>query len=1124
MLAAAILAAAPPAVADDYNYVQQLVSYKDLHPSPAWGLTQWTFKAPSLEAAVIGRPDYDPATLAGDALGWQQGYGNYVLDFGYIFSKDMTLWHFGGINWDGEPNGVVFMRVSIDGENWSDPVQIRDVKPGGNELFVDTYSLDDFGVTEARYLKIEKLSGGAKTGKFIDAVGVAPESTGVFSPVAFAGNDQNADPGSEVILDASGSGDPNGTDDIFSFYWEQIDGRDVGLVGVHTETPFFNVPEDAVHGETFTFALTVTDRSGLTDSDEITVTAITRHPPTADAGNDQRVKWGALVTLDASGSTDPDNNIVRYQWVQTAGPSVTLSDREAVRPTFSAPDGASHCLIFRLTVTDATGLASQDEVEVLTADYTPVLAARVFDEKGSKAWISRSPDNAAAALGLPDYDPEFPGNQASGWDNNSGYMELLFDRAFTRGEGHDLVVYNFGPGEVNVAVSADGENWTELATLPATSAGGETLYAHRFDLDELSVPDQRLQLVRIDKPAGGPNTGRFIDAVEAYYAMAPGDNEPVAVASAPGRVEPGALVSLDGSRSFDPDGDLDAYTWEQIGGPVVTLDDADRAKARFSVPDDAAHGTLLEFQLTATDRNQNLDQRTVVLTVTTNYEPVADAGPDQMVKAATRIRLDGSGSHDPDAGDEIAFYRWEQIAGRPLIFDPAAERPLLDLPEDAAGETLVFELTVTDGSGLTDTDRIKVTIVDYDPFFADSVMSQSGCKSWATRIADGAVNTLGAPDYDPDVDGDQLSGWNYNNGQMTLEFRKIIADRAGGDFRIYHFGPGDAEVYVSTDGGTWQGPVVLPPTDAGGGDYYTCDDFELNDFGVSAAKFVRIVQTRSGPKTGRFIDAVEAFEAVDGPDSLTVVEGTTHFTGRGASEINLIDPQNDAWEWRESSGTQALSDSRALTPTFVAPMVADGETQILTFSLFLNEESSPYYQIQYTVVDNGISDSYLPMDAMPMETATEKRVGILHAGDLVSLSLLSDTDPAIPGLPGKPRNFIYGLVDVAQAVSAPGRQAALDIYFTTPLAGDYGWFAYNSEDGWFTFEGGSAGGIDGIEFNADRTRATLYITDGGGFDDDGKVNGVVVSSTGPALTRTQGQWLDKGGGEGGCFIRSLISH
>ncbi|WP_319523068.1 PKD domain-containing protein [uncultured Desulfosarcina sp.] len=1123
LILAAIPGLIPPAGADDFNYVQRLVSYEDLHASPAWTLTQWTGNAATLEDAVVGAPDYDPATTAGDALGWQQGYGNYVLDFGYAFTGDMTFWHFGGTDWSGVANNLVFMRVSSDGETWSDEVQLRDVTPGGGEVFEDTYLLTDFGVASARYLRIEKKSGGAKTGKFIDAVGVAPESGGENQPPsAYAGADISADPGDEVVLDASGSSDPDGQEDLYAYQWEQTEGRDVGLAAVNTSAPYFYVPADAAHGETFTFRLTVTDRSGLSDTDEVTVTAITRHPPVADAGRDQRVKYGSVVTLDASGSSDPDDDITDYLWEQTDGTAVSFEDPTAVATTFTAPNEAGQTLVFRLTVTDATGLTGQGEVQITTVDYSPVYASQVYDEEGAKNWVSRSPDRAENALGAPDYDPDNPGNQASGWDSNSGCMILLFKQAFITGDGQDLAIHNFGPGEVSVAVSVDGVTWTSLGNLPVGTAGGETLNTHKFDLDEYEIPGDPLQFVMIEKAEGGANTGRFIDAVEAYFAMEPANNNPAAVIFADGNVDPGSLVALDGTRSFDPDGDLATYAWHQTQGPDVSITDSGQATAYFNVPANTPHGTILEFCLTVGDSYGNIGTETAALTVMTNHEPVADAGSDQKIMAGKRVRLDGSGSYDPDEGDGIVQYQWEQLEGEALAFDDQAQRPLLTLPDDAAGQTLVFQLTVTDGGGLTDTDQVKLTVVDYDPAFADSVMDQYGCKSWATREADGAVNALGAPDYDREADGDQLSGWNYNNGFMALEFRKNIVNGSGADFCIYHFGPGAAEVYVGSDGSQWAGPVVLPPTAGGGGDYYTHSDFDLDDFGVSTAKFVRIVQTQSGPKTGRFIDAVEAFSMESGPDSLTVVEGSTCRAGRGATEINLIDTENDQWEWREADDSQALSDPGALTPTFVAPPVAESSTRDLNFNLFLNGDADPHYQIRYTIKDNSVSDAYLPDGAMPMETATEKRIGIVHDGTLVRLDLLSDSDPAIPELPGKPRNFIYGLIDVAQRVDKAGGQAALTIAFTTPLSTDYGWFAFNEQDGWFAFERSENDTVDGVALSSDRSQATLYVTDGGGFDDDGEVNGVVYTVTGPALAGSQDEWLDKGGGEGGCFIRVLL--
>ena len=62
--------------------------------------------------------------------------------------------------------------------------------------------------------------------------------------------------------------------------------------------------------------------------------------PTADAGPDQSGVWeGALVMLDGSGSSHPEDEPLRYRWNQLSGEPVVLSSQNMVNPTFTAPQG-----------------------------------------------------------------------------------------------------------------------------------------------------------------------------------------------------------------------------------------------------------------------------------------------------------------------------------------------------------------------------------------------------------------------------------------------------------------------------------------------------------------------------------------------------------------------------------------------------------------------------------------------------------------------------------------------------------------------------------------------------------------------------------------------------------------
>lgn len=91
--------------------------------------------------------------------------------------------------------------------------------------------------------------------------------------------------------------------------------------------------------------------------------------PIAKAGADQNgVALNTLITLDGSGSSDPNGNTLTYHWSLTTKPlgsAATLSSPTNVKPTFT-PDTVG-VYIFTLTVNDGKSNSLPSTVKVTTA-------------------------------------------------------------------------------------------------------------------------------------------------------------------------------------------------------------------------------------------------------------------------------------------------------------------------------------------------------------------------------------------------------------------------------------------------------------------------------------------------------------------------------------------------------------------------------------------------------------------------------------------------------------------------------------------------------------------------------------------------------------------------------------
>jgi hypothetical protein len=187
---------------------------------------------------------------------------------------------------------------------------------------------------------------------------------------------------------------------------------------------------------------------------------------------------------------------------------------------------------------------------------------------------------------------------------------------------------------------------------------------------------------------------------------------PVAETGPDQRVREESSVRLDGSHSYDPDGDAITYAWLQTSGMPVVLSDTSAAQPSFIAPLVGRVGETLAFELTVSDSVETATNTVRVFVEDLNHAPRADAGADQTRNERSEITLDGRGSADPDG--DVVTYHWEQVLGPAVTLSSAnSTTPTFTAPSVAPGGTkLVFRLIVNDG--LTDSapDDVTITVLD----------------------------------------------------------------------------------------------------------------------------------------------------------------------------------------------------------------------------------------------------------------------------------------------------------------------------------------------------------------------------------------------------------------------------
>lgn len=719
---------------------------------------------------------------------------------------------------------------------------------------------------------------------------------------------------------------------------------------------------------------------------------VVNDPPTVDVGPDQVVRVGERVSLDGSATVDVNGDRLTYRWTQVGGAESVQFEDEADNAiaTFTAPSRSGD-LAFELVVSDGAAEAAKaaDQVVVTVTNAAP-------KADGGAGVVAVVPDPAA-----PGADGPLDGGAAPALDvDDPGGIELFTLAEVDAGE---RIVLDGG-------ASSDPEGlplsyrWRQTGGDRVTLVGPATQWA-TFTAPAVKG-DLSFELIVHD----GEHASNPVQ-VEVIVL----NQDPVAIVDGAGAVAPGSIVTLDASRSFDPDGDPVTFIWDQTGGPGVHLEPLlSGASVRFAAP---VHRAELAFRVGVQDDDQGQGVAFVTVDVG-NTPPMAVVTPEVVEAAAGElVRLEAGDSYDPD-GDPLS-YHWQQVQGpEVLLIGDDGPRPHFSAP--AQRSTLAFALVVHDGVQASAPARALVTVANRRP------LAQIAGPADRTVPPGAAISLDGAPSTDPD--GDALTyAWRQVAGPAValadtaaavLTFESP-ADRAELAFElqvsdgIADSGVARVRVHVANQPPTADaGPdltaapertVQLDGTRSGDpdGDAVTYawkqldgDPVVLSDATTGLPK----LQTPARRQTLRFELIVSDGIAASAPDTVQVHVGNTPPIARagpdqrveGEARVTLdasasSDADGDAlgYRWEQIEGEAVVLEASASeSPRFTAPM-RRGE---LTFRLTVTDGDAGHTDAVAVTVDN-----HAPVaDAGPGQLA--------EAGAEVALDGTASSDPDGDGL------------------------------------------------------------------------------------------------------------------------------
>ena len=329
-------------------------------------------------------------------------------------------------------------------------------------------------------------------------------------PIAKAGTDQIVKPGNTVMLDGSKSYDPDNSASFLSHEWKTV--TEISPNSFFDDTLLFVAP-DYGQDSTLEFSLTVFGIEKSSIEDFISVSIVDNYPPHALAGNDTNAVEGSIMTLDASESFDLDNPNLSFEWKVLSGTIDRLSKNTHLDDSFqivSSPNKSKVSIQTPYVVGDG---------EVFILELT------VGDgQKFSKDTINVSVTNNQIPIANA-------GNDISAKEGQKVYLNG------------------------NKSMDPDGSLLTYAWEFPENVKANSSTSPSPYFVAPQIISDSTLVVFL------AVNDGTFNSRKDTLQIFIYNNISPVVDAGIDRVVISGSLVQLDGTKSFDIDGDSLSFRW-----------------------------------------------------------------------------------------------------------------------------------------------------------------------------------------------------------------------------------------------------------------------------------------------------------------------------------------------------------------------------------------------------------------------------------------------------------------------------------------------------------------------------------------------------------------------------------